>query len=80
MRSLAPSTRRRFLAVLGAAGTGGPAGCTGSLPSGSSRCPAYEAPRWQIDGRLWSPPVVDDGDVLVTTEAGTAARRRDGRE
>jgi outer membrane protein assembly factor BamB len=62
-----PSTRRRFLAILGAGGTSGLAGCTGSLPSWSSRCPAYEAPKWQIAGRYWSPPVVDDGDVLAGT-------------
>jgi outer membrane protein assembly factor BamB len=62
-----PSTRRRFLSILGTAGISGLAGCTGSLPGGSPRCPAYEAPKWEIDGRLWSPPVVDDGDVLAGT-------------
>ena len=62
-----PSTRRRFLALLGTASAGGLAGCAGNLPIDSSRCPTYEAPKWQIDGRHWSPPVVDDGDVLAGT-------------
>jgi outer membrane protein assembly factor BamB len=60
-------TRRRFLAILGAGGTSGLAGCTGNILGRSSRCPAYEAPKWLIAGRYWSPPIVDDGDVFAGT-------------
>lgn len=70
-----PSTRRRLLAALGSGATAGLAGCVGSLPLDTD-CPDYAAPRWSIDGRYWSPPVVHDGHVLAGTYHGATGNDR----
>ncbi|MFC5367495.1 PQQ-binding-like beta-propeller repeat protein [Salinirubrum litoreum] len=67
-----PSTRRRLLALVGTAGVGSLAGCTGDLLSSGSasdaeQCPPYEIPRWTVNGRDWSPPVVHGNRVLAGT-------------
>jgi outer membrane protein assembly factor BamB len=77
-----PSTRRRFLTLLGTAGVGSLAGCTGDvLSSGSDaeQCPPYEIPRWTVGGREWSPPVVHGDHVLASTHFAVTGDRVESR-
>jgi outer membrane protein assembly factor BamB len=78
-----PSTRRRLLGLLGTAGVGSLAGCTGDiLSSGSAdaeQCPPYEIPRWTVGGREWSSPVVHGTNVLASTRFAVTGDRVESR-
>jgi outer membrane protein assembly factor BamB len=77
-----PSTRRRFLALVGTAGVCSLAGCTGDILSSGSgddadseQCPPYEIPRWTVGGREWSPPVVHGDHVFASTRFAVTGDR-----